>query len=166
MDLPMTMKLEAKQNFLIGVISDTHGHVPSGLLQTFKNADLIVHAGDIGNDKVLDELSRIAPIVAVKGNMDFGGWAKRLPEEEIIEIGSIALHVLHNSDRLAIDLNHAGIKAVISGHTHCPEVYEKNGITFMNPGSASYPKSGNPASAGLIQFLGGTIRFKLIRLKN
>jgi putative phosphoesterase len=166
MDLLMTTKFDAQENFLIGVISDTHGHLPGGVPQAFKNTDLIVHAGDIGDEKVLDDLSRIAPIVAVRGNMDSGRWAERLPEEETIELGSIAVHVLHNVDRLDIDLKCAGIKAVISGHTHRPKLYEKNGITFLNPGSASYPKSGNPTSAGLIQLRGGTISAKLVKLKD
>ena len=162
----MTIKFEAKENFLIGVLSDTHGHVPSGLPKAFKNADLIIHAGDIGDEKVLDELSQTAPTVAVRGNMDFGKWTKRLPDEETIEIGSIILYVLHNSGRLNIDPNHAGFKAVISGHTHRPEVYEKNGIRFLNPGSASYPKFGNPASAGLIQIRGDALSIKLVKLKD
>jgi putative phosphoesterase len=162
----MTIKFEAKEDFLIGVLSDTHGHLPSGAPNAFKNADLIIHAGDIGDEKVLDELSQIAPIVAVRGNMDFGKWTKSLPDEEIIEIGSIILYVLHDSGRLDIDPNHAGFNAVISGHTHHPEIYEKNGIRFLNPGSASYPKFGKPASAGLIQIRGDALSIKLVKLKD
>jgi uncharacterized protein len=162
----MTIKFEAKANFLIGVISDTHGLLPSGVAKAFKNADLIIHAGDVGDEKVLDELSRIAPLVAVRGNMDFGKWAKKLPEEETIEIGSTRLYVLHNYDRLGIDPNHAGLRAIITGHTHRPDIYEKNGISFLNPGSATYPKFGNPASAGLIQIGDDTISIKLIKFKD
>ncbi len=162
----MTIKFEAKENFLIGVISDTHGHVPSGVSKIFKNTDLIIHAGDIGDQKILDELSQIAPIVAVRGNMDFGKWIKKLPDEETIEIGSIILYVRHNSGKLDIDPEHAGFKAVITGHTHRPEVYEKNGIGFLNPGSASYPKFGNPASAGLIQIRGAALSIKLVKLND
>jgi putative phosphoesterase len=162
----MTTKLEAKENFLIGVISDTHGHVPFGVQKAFKDADLIIHAGDIGDEKVLGQLSQIAPIIAVRGNMDYGKWAKRLPDEETIEIGSIVLYVHHNPGRLDIDPNLAGLKAVITGHTHRPEAYEKNGINFLNPGSASYPKFGSPASAGLIQIRGDALNIKLVRLKD
>ncbi len=162
----MTIKFEAKENFLIGVLSDTHGHLPTGVTKAFKKADLIIHAGDIGDEKVLDELSQIAPIVAVRGNMDFGKWTKKLPDEETIEIGSIILYVLHNSGRLDIDPNHADFKAVISGHTHRPEIYEKDGICFLNPGSASYPKFGNSASAGLIQIRGDALSIKLVKLND
>ena len=162
----MSIKFEAKENFLIGVISDTHGHLPSGVPEVFKNIDLIIHAGDIGDENVLDELSRIAPIVAVRGNMDFGKWTKKLPDEETIEIGPIVLYVRHNSGKLEVDPNRAGFKAVISGHTHRPEIYEKNGIRFLNPGSASYPKFGNPASAGLIRIRGDALSIKIVRLKD
>jgi putative phosphoesterase len=162
----MTIKFEAKDNFLIGVISDTHGHLPSGVPNVFKHADLIIHAGDIGDETVLDELSQIAPIVAVRGNMDFEKWTKKLPDEETIEIGPIILYVRHNPGGLDVGPDLAGFKAVITGHTHRAEVYEKNGICFLNPGSASYPKFGNPASAGLIQIRGEDFSIKLVRLKN
>jgi putative phosphoesterase len=159
-------KLESKDNYSIGVISDTHGRIPSGVPKAFKDVDLIIHAGDIGDEKVLDKLSKIAPIVAVRGNMDFGKWAGQLPETEIIEIGQIVIYVLHIANRLDADPAKGGFKAVISGHTHRPDVYERNGVTFINPGSASYPKFGHPASAALIQIKGDSLGVKLIRLKD
>ena len=151
---------------MIGVLSDTHGHIPSGVAKAFKNVDLIIHAGDIGDKKVWDELTKIAPVVAVRGNMDYGRWADKLPESEIIEIGQIALVVLHIASRLDSVPDNSGIKAVISGHTHRPDIYEKNGVTFVNPGSASYPKFGQPASAALIQIKGERFNIKHIYLKN
>lgn len=162
----MVKKLEPRDNYLIGVLSDTHGHIPSGVAKAFKNVDLIIHAGDIGDEKVLDKLSKIAPVVAVRGNMDYGRWADKLPESEIIEIGQIAFVVLHIASRLDAVPDNSGIKAVISGHTHRPDIYEKNGVTFVNPGSASYPKFGQPASAALIQIKGERFRVKHIHLKN
>lgn len=161
----MTTKIQAKENFLIGVISDTHGHVPSDVPKAFKNADLIIHAGDIGDEKVLDQLSRIAPVVAVRGNMDFGKWSRLLPETEIIEIGQIILYVLHAANRMDADPVEFGFKVVISGHTHRPDVSEQNGVTYLNPGSASYPKFGHPGSAALIQIEEDRFGVKLIRLK-
>ena len=162
----MPLKLKHQNSYLIGVISDTHGQVPSGIPNAFKNTDLIIHAGDIGDEKVFDRLSKIAPVVAVRGNMDFGKWANQLPETEIIEIGPIVLYVLHIVNRLDADRAKAGFKAVISGHTHRPDIIEKNGITFINPGSASYPKFGHPASAGLIQIKGDRLDAKIIYLKD
>ena len=96
--------------------------------------------------------------------MDFGEWTKALPNEETIEIGSIVLYVLHNFDRLNIDLDRAGVQCVIAGHTHRPQLYKKNGISFLNPGSASYPKFGQPASGGLIQIENDAFITKLIKL--
>jgi putative phosphoesterase len=162
----MVKKLELKDNYSIGVISDTHGRLPSGIPNAFKGVDLIIHAGDIGEQAVLDKLSKIAPVAAVRGNMDFGKWTRRLPETEVIEIGQIVLYVLHIANRLDADPAKTGFKAVISGHTHRPDVYEKNGVMFINPGSASYPKFGQPASAALILIKGDNLSVKHIRLKD
>jgi len=162
----MVKKLEPKDNYSIGVISDTHGRIPSGVSKAFKGVDLIIHAGDIGEEAVLDKLSKIAPVAAVRGNMDFGKWTRRLPETEVIEIGQIALYVLHIANRLDADPVKTGFKAVISGHTHRPDVYEKNGVMFINPGSASYPKFGQPASAALILIKEEDFSVKHIRIKD
>ncbi|MEJ2728557.1 MAG: metallophosphoesterase family protein [Deltaproteobacteria bacterium] len=162
----MMIKLEHQNSFHIGVISDTHGRIPSGVLQAFKNVDLIIHAGDIGDQAVLDQLSKIAPVAAVRGNMDFGKWAAQLPETEVVEIGQTVLYVLHIVNRLDIEPEKSGYKAVISGHTHRPDVHEENGVTFINPGSASYPKFGQPGSVALIQIKEDHLDSKLIDLKN
>lgn len=162
----MVKKLGPKDHYLIGLISDTHGHIPSSVTNVFKDVDLIIHAGDIGEETVLDKLSKIAPMAAVRGNMDFGKWTGRLPQTETIEIGQIVLYVLHMINRLDADPAKTGIRAVISGHTHRPDVYEKNGIMFINPGSASYPKFGHSASAALLQIKGDDLSVKLIRLKD
>jgi hypothetical protein len=110
-------------------------------------------------------LAKIAPVTAVRGNMDFGQWAAQLPENETIEIGGIILVVLHIASHLNIDPHKAGCKAVISGHTHRPDVYEKGGITFINPGSASYPKYGQPGSAALVHIKGTQFSVELIHLQ-
>jgi putative phosphoesterase len=162
----MTIKLDHQNSYDIGVISDTHGRIPSGVPQAFKNVDLIIHAGDIGDQAVLDQLSKIAPVAAVRGNMDFGKWAGKLPETEVVEIGQTVLYVLHIADRLDIEPEKLGYKAVISGHTHRPDVYEENGVTFINPGSASYPKSGHPGSVALIQIRKDHLNLKRIDLNN
>ena len=162
----MVKKLDPKSNYAIGVISDTHGHIPPWVPKAFHEVDLIIHAGDIGEQTVLNKLSKIAPVVAVRGNMDFGKWTQQLPESEIIEIGQIVLYLLHIESRLGADPSATDFKAVISGHTHRPNVYEKNGIMFINPGSASYPKFGHPASAALIQIKGDDLQVQIIRPKN
>lgn len=160
----MVVTIEPKNNYLIGVISDTHGSMPPGTSKAFNNVDLIIHAGDIGDKKVLEKLMAIAPVVAVRGNMDFGSWTDKLPETEIIAIGQIILYVIHIANRLDADPGKDGFKAVISGHTHRPAVYEENGVAFINPGSASYPKFGQPASAALIQIKGDRLDTRIIHL--
>lgn len=159
-------KFKCQDPCLIGVISDTHGHLPAAARKAFKKVSLIIHAGDIGDQKVIDDLSKIAPTVAVRGNMDFGKWADRLPKTEIIEIGQIVLYVLHNLHRLDVEPNEAGFRAVIVGHTHRPDAYENNGITFLNPGSASFPKFGNPAAVAFLHLKRDTLRAQLIELKD
>lgn len=161
----MAIKLNPAAPYSIGVISDTHGHIPPGVFQAFKAVDLIIHAGDIGDQAVLDQLSKLAPVVAVRGNMDYGNWANQLPQTEIIQIGSMQLVVLHMAGHLNEDPADAGYKAVISGHTHRPDVYEKNRVTFINPGSASYPKFGQPGSAAVIHISGAKLRVEFIHLK-
>lgn len=162
----MAKKYEFKNNYLIGVISDTHGRITAGVPKAFEGVDLIIHAGDIGDEKVLDKLSKIAPVVAIRGNMDFGRWANKLPRSEIIEIGQIILYVLHIANRPDAEPDKTGFKAIISGHTHRPDKFEKNGITFLNPGSASYPKFGNPASVALLQLQRDVLSARIIELKD
>ena len=161
----MVIKLAPADTHLIGVISDTHGLLPSGVANAFKKVDLIIHAGDIGAEKILAKLEKIAPVLAVRGNMDYGNWASQLPTTEIIKIGRISLAVTHIASHLNQEPDKAGYKAVISGHTHRPDVYEKNGITFINPGSASYPKFGQPRSAAVIHIKGTDLSVEFIQLK-
>lgn len=161
----MTIKRAHQSIYLIGVISDTHGRIPSGVSPAFQNIDLIIHAGDIGDPAVLDQLSTIAPVAAVRGNMDFGKWTERLPETKVVEIGTIVLYVLHIANRLDVDPAKSGYNAVISGHTHRPEVYQENGVYYINPGSASFPKTGQPGSAALIRIKKDRLDLELINLK-
>ena len=160
----MTKKFKFKDNYLIGVISDTHGHLRNGVQKAFEKVDLIIHAGDIGEVKVLKELSQISPIVAVRGNMDFGKWASRLPKSESIEIGPIVVYVLHIANHFDLAHGSSNFKAIITGHTHRADVYEQNGITFLNPGSASYPKFGHPASVALLKLQRDGLKARIIEL--
>jgi putative phosphoesterase len=161
----MIITLDPADAYLIGVISDTHGHLPAGVAKAFKEVDLIIHAGDIGDETVLAELEKIAPVLAVRGNMDYGDWARQLAATEILKIGPVALAVTHIAGRLNQEPQKAGFQAVISGHTHRPDLYQKNGITFINPGSASYPKFDQPGSAAVIQIKGADLSVEFIRLK-
>jgi len=121
---------------LIGVISDTHNLLRPEVLTALKRSKLILHAGDVCRPEVLEELGRIAPIVAVRGNNDRGAWARRLPVSRTVEVGGFRIHILHDLKELDFDPRAEGFHAVVSGHSHCPDAHRRNGVLFLNPGSA------------------------------
>lgn len=120
----------------IGVISDTHGLLRPEALRALAGVELIVHAGDVGRPEVLDGLRGLAPLVAVRGNNDRGRWAAPLPETEVVEAHGRTLYVLHDLAALGLDPRAAGFDAVIAGHSHQPRVERRDGVLFVNPGSA------------------------------
>lgn len=135
----------------IYVVSDTHGLLRPKVLEYLKDADMIIHAGDIGSQEVLKNLQEIAPLVVVRGNVDTGGWACCLPKTEVVQVKEKSIYLLHNIEELNIDLKAAGIDAVIYGHSHRPSVSKKNGILFLNPGSAGPRRFSLPVTmAGLL----------------
>ncbi|MGA9755143.1 MAG: metallophosphoesterase family protein, partial [Desulfobaccales bacterium] len=121
---------------LIGVISDTHGLLRPEALKVLSGVELIIHAGDIGNPRILAELARIAPVHAVRGNTDRAGWAVDLPLTRVVEVGDVHFYVLHELFCLDLDPAAAGFAAVIFGHSHHPHLERKNGVLYLNPGSA------------------------------
>jgi putative phosphoesterase len=120
----------------IGVISDTHGLVRPQALRALAGADLIVHAGDVGSPDVLEALRAVAPVVAVRGNNDRGTWAAALAETEVVETDGRSLYVLHDLKELDLDPRVAGFDAVIVGHSHQPRIERRDGVLYLNPGSA------------------------------
>jgi putative phosphoesterase len=136
----MSEKEERKDGYLIGVISDTHGHLRAEVAEVLKGVDLIIHAGDIGKPEVLAALGKIAPVHAVRGNMD-GHWAFGLPETEVVEVGDLLLYVVHDVFRLDIDPVATGVVAVIHGHTHTAAIENRKGVLYLNPGCAASFKS-------------------------
>ena len=141
----MSTQAQQKDGFLVGIISDTHGHLRPEVAKAFAGVDLIIHAGDIGKHEVLQELRTIAPVHAVRGNMD-GGWAHDLPATEVVEIGGVLIYVLHDAYLLDLDPAAAGFTAVINGHTHKAAIEKRQGVLFLNPGSASpYSSTGTVA---------------------
>ncbi len=139
-----------KTSLIAGIISDTHGALPPSAIKALSCADLIIHAGDIGKPAVLDNLQKIAPVFPVKGNMDRGEWAVRIPYKELIEKGGVLLYVIHDASSLDIDPAASGFSAVISGHTHRPLIEEYDGVLFINPGSAVQPRGNYPPSIVLL----------------
>ncbi len=162
----MLKEFTTQYNYLVGVISDTHGRLPQSVLKAFKGADLIIHAGDIGKAEILVSLEKIAPTIGVRGNMDIGKWAGHLAEQEVIKISESTLCVLHDIGRLELYPDSNTYQAVISGHTHRPMVEKHQAVLYLNPGSAVQPRYGYPASVALLQIKGNSIEARLIELKD
>ena len=160
----MSEKIQGKNNYLIGIISDTHGRLPQSVSKVFKKTDLIIHAGDIGDPKIIDALEKIAPTKAVRGNMDTGNWARQLRQNETIKINHQCLHVIHDVYHLAIKAEPDTYQAVIYGHTHRPQVEKQRGVLFVNPGSAVQPRFGYPPSVALLEIKDDSISARLIDL--
>lgn len=120
----------------IGVISDTHGLLRPEAMGALEGSDLIIHAGDVGDPKILDALKTLAPVFAVRGNVDTENWAEGLPETEVIEVDHETIYVLHDVHALDLNPAAAGFHMVVSGHSHKPGQTERDGVLFLNPGSA------------------------------
>lgn len=147
----------------IGVIADTHGLLRPEAVQFLKGCHTILHAGDVGREAVLAELEAVAPTYAIRGNVDRGPWAQKLPEKEVVEVGNHCFYLIHNLDDL--DLDPTGVfDAVIFGHSHIPKTYWKKGVIYFNPGGAGPKRFKLPVSVGRIvigndRFLNCSIAF-------
>jgi putative phosphoesterase len=150
----------------IGVVSDTHGLVRPGLLQALTGVEMILHAGDVGGPEVLEVLQTHAPVVAVRGNMDGGSWARGLRQAEVVEIDGSLLYVLHDANEIDLDPAAAGFRAVISGHSHRPSQDRRNGVLFLNPGSAGPRRFRLPVSAAVLYVEGESLEAELIELED
>lgn len=160
----MPIDFQNKESIVVGAISDTHGLLLPTAVKALKDVDLIIHAGDVGSTDILDELECIAPVVAVRGNMDMINGLKDLPETEAVEIGHVLLYVIHDINRLDIAPSDAGFNAVIFGHFHRPSVSEKDGVLYLNPGSAAQPRRNCPASLGLLHIRGDYIETQIVNI--
>jgi len=149
----------------LGVISDTHGLLRPEAVEALRESDRILHAGDVGAPEILDALARIAPVAAIRGNVDTAPWARVLPETEVVEADSLLLYMLHNLGQLDLKPEAAGLRVVVYGHSHQPEIEEKNGVLYFNPGSAGPRRFNLPVSVGKLTVEGGKVRAELMELK-
>jgi putative phosphoesterase len=134
----------------IGLISDTHGLLRAEALEALRGSDLIIHAGDVGDPKILEALRQIAPVVAVRGNVDTAEWANSLPETAVAKAGAVQIYVLHDANAVDLDAKAAGFHIVVSGHSHKPGRSERDGVIYINPGSAGPQRFNLPITAALL----------------
>lgn len=150
---------------MIGVISDTHGLMRPEALTPLMGVERIVHAGDVGSPNVIERLATIAPVVAVRGNNDRGPWAEQLPETLRFDVRGHAIHVLHDLARLDLSPRAAGVDVVISGHSHKPEIDRREGVLFINPGSAGPRRFRLPIAVAMLYVADDSVHAEIIELK-
>jgi putative phosphoesterase len=149
---------------LIGVISDTHDLVRPEALAALKGSELILHAGDACRPEVLEELARVAPVVAVRGNNDRGTWARALPRSRTLDISGFRIHVLHDLKEMDLDPRALGLHAVVSGHSHQPGARRRNGVLFLNPGSAGPRRFKLPVAIARLSLGNRGLRARIVEL--
>ena len=148
----------------IAVISDTHGPVRPDILETLKSCNHIIHAGDIGSEEALKQLRALAPLTAIRGNVDCGPWAEKLPLTEAIELKGKAFYIVHDIDLLDIDPEAAGFDVVVSGHSHKPDIERKGAVTYINPGSIGPRRFMLPIAYATITINGETLNAEIQKL--
>ena len=147
------------------MISDTHGLMRESALAALRGSDLIVHAGDLGTPAVLEALRAVAPVVAVRGNIDKDNWATQLPMTAVAEAGPVLIYVLHDIHELDLDPAAAGFPIVVSGHSHKPGQRERGGVLYINPGSAGPRRFSLPIGLGFLHLEQGRVRAELVELR-
>lgn len=149
---------------MIGVISDTHGLLRPEALKALEGSELIIHAGDVGSLPILDRLRAIAPVVVVRGNVDNAPGLRDLPENEVVELGGLAVYILHDIGTLNLDPTAAGFRAVIYGHSHQPMIEMRDDVLYLNPGSAGPRRFSLPVSLATLEVGEGSLQAHLIEL--
>jgi hypothetical protein len=149
---------------LVGVVSDTHGLLRPEVLQVFKDVSLILHAGDIGGPEVLDDLRGLAPVIAVRGNNDIGKWARRMPKSKEALVGAVSIYMLHDLKEMRVKPSSDDFQVVVSGHSHRPCVDHREGVLFVNPGSAGPRRFKLPVSVARMIVQGTNVQAELIEL--
>jgi putative phosphoesterase len=148
----------------VGLISDTHGLLRPEARAFLKGCDHIVHGGDIGHPGILEELAKLAPVTAVRGNNDKGSWAGSLRETELLQIGEVVLYAIHELARIDIEPNAAGVRVVVFGHSHKPLVEKRNGVLYVNPGSAGPRRFKLPVGVAELTVSGRSVSARVVEL--
>ena len=148
----------------IGIISDTHGLLRPEAVELLQGSEHIIHAGDIGAPEIVGELEKIAPVSAIRGNVDTQAWARRFAETEVVELAGLFLYVTHDANAIDLNPKAAGFAAVISGHSHKPKQEVKNGVLYFNPGSAGPRRFKLPISVGRLTISEGQLIGEILPL--
>jgi hypothetical protein len=151
-----------RTSILIGVISDTHGLLRPEALAALRGAEHIIHAGDVGSPQILQQLGEIAPVTAIRGNVDKQGWARRLPETDVVEVAGVSIYVIHDLSRLDLKPRAAGFRAVLYGHSHVPKMETQDGVLYFNPGSAGPRRFKLPITVGRLYVESGDVRGEIV----
>lgn len=149
---------------VLGVISDTHGLLRPEAMDALRGAAHILHAGDIGAPEILDELRNIAPVSAVRGNVDRTVWARSIADTEVFQVEGVSIYMLHILGGLDLKPEAAGFGVVVYGHSHEPKMETKNGVLYFNPGSAGPRRFKLPVTVGKLVVEGGAVRGEIVRL--
>jgi putative phosphoesterase len=149
---------------LIGIISDTHGLLRPEAGELLRGSEHIIHAGDIGSPEIIPQLEKIAPVTAIRGNVDTEAWAQRFAETEVVELGGVHIYVIHDVNVLDLNPKAAGFAAVISGHSHQPKQETKDGVLYFNPGSAGPRRFKLPISVGRMEIVNGKVSAEILFL--
>jgi len=149
----------------VGLISDTHGLVRAEVIDFLRGSDFIVHAGDIGDPQVLKKLRALAPLTAVRGNNDLGPWAERIPHSQALKAGEVLIYVLHDLADLDVHPAPAEVRVVVSGHSHRPLIKERDGVLYVNPGSAGPRRFKLPIAVGELSVKGNSVRARIAELE-
>jgi putative phosphoesterase len=150
---------------LIGVISDTHGLLRAEAVDALRGSEHIIHAGDIGAADIIPALQEIAPVTAIRGNVDREPWTRQFPETNVVELAGLHFYVIHDANALDLNPRAAGFAAVISGHSHQPMQELKNSVLYFNPGSAGPRRFKLPISVGRLEIVNGKITGEIIQLR-
>lgn len=148
----------------IGVISDTHGLLRAQIGEVFAGVELILHAGDVGKPEVLAELDCIAPVLAVRGNVDRGEWTNALPETQVTEVGGVWLYMLHDLSRLDVEPAGGGFGVLIYGHSHRASMERKQGVLYLNPGAAGPRRFTLPPSVAIMEVDEARVGARIVEL--
>ena len=149
---------------MIGVISDTHGLLRAEAVEALSGSDYIIHAGDVGDPRILDRLGRMAPLTVVAGNIDCEAWARKLPKNDVLRADGLQIYVLHDIGDLDLKPEAAGFSAVIYGHSHVPKQEMRNGVLYLNPGSAGPRRFRLPVTVARLQVRDGRLQAQIVPL--